>query len=70
MTILERKKLKVANQHIGVVEVNCPYSLNFPHIAKTFGEDYANDLKIIVANIKSFRAKYRDIYDINDDGKF
>ena len=66
--IERRKKLKLANQHIGIVEINCPYSFNFPYIAKTFGKEYANDLKIICEQIKSFREKYRDIYDINDDG--
>lgn len=58
-----REKLRRANLSIGVVEVSCPdYALNFPHIATTFGEEYANDLKIVCEQVKAFRAKYHDIY--------
>lgn len=59
-----RAKLKRANRQIEVVEVSCPpQGINFPHIAETFGGDYAEDLKVICEQVRTFRGKYPDIYD-------
>ena len=60
--IANRIKLRKANLSTGLVEVGCPEGLNYQHIAITFGEDYANDLKIICDQVKAFREKYKDIY--------
>jgi hypothetical protein len=57
-----RVKLRKANLSREIVEVRCPESLNYPHIAITFGEDYANDLKTICNQVQAFREKYKDIY--------
>jgi len=59
---IQREKLGRANDLIEVVEVSYPESINYDHVAVTFGPTYAHDLRIICNKVKKFRAKYPEVY--------